>query len=577
MPNRAGATGEGTRPARQLRALLNGGRPAIAVGAHDALSARLVAEAGFDAVWGSGFGISTVRAVPDANILTMTEMLEAVGNMVETVPIPVLADCDSGYGNAINVMRTVREFSRAGAAGLCLEDNIFPKRCSFYDSVQREIVPAEEHADKIRAAQSAKVDPDFVIIARTEAFIAGEGLDAALARAHAYAEAGADAILVHSKAPTFDELRAFAARWDHCRPLVAVPTTYGDVAIDELAASGFRMVIFANQVLRSAIRAMRSTLTTLAETRCAGSVESAIVPLSEVYEIVGLPELQRHEREYLGGQDALAAVIIAAGFEPELMPLIHDRPKGMLEVQGESILGHQLRALRDSGIRDIAIVRGHQKEAINFPNVRYYDNARYRESGELASLRCAREALGGRFVFLYSDILFDQSILARLLRATEDVVLVVDRAFAERPADEAAARHPDLVVTDTAAPLGHRFVPNPGRPRVRRLGRRIEPARASGEFIGMALFSARGAAWLRAACDDLMGHRGPFQEAGSWDHAAFTDIVSELIERGHPVHSVETYKGWSEIDSFEDYRRAWGLGGSEGVSATPTAAPRASR
>src|SRR3990170_2706953 len=144
-----------------LLPLLDRPRVALAAGAHDALSAKLAQEAGFDAVG-----------------------------------IPVIADCDNGYGNAINVMRTVAEFERAGAAGVCIEDNEFPKRCSFYSGVRRDLVPTEEHVRKIEAAKSAQRRPEFVVIARTEALIAGWGLDEALARARAYAAAGADAILV---------------------------------------------------------------------------------------------------------------------------------------------------------------------------------------------------------------------------------------------------------------------------------------------------------------------------------------------------------------------------------------------
>lgn len=543
--------------ARRLRELLRRPEPVVAIGAHDALSAKLAATEGFEAIWASGFGISAVNAVPDANILTMTETLEAVKRMIEAAPIPVIADCDSGYGNAINVMRTVREFSREGAAGLCLEDNIFPKRCSFYGGVQRELVPTEEHADKIRAAISAKADPDFVIIARTEALIAGYGFDEALTRARAYADAGADAVLVHSKAKTFDELREFTTRWKQYAPLVAVPTIYRDVTLTELARHGFVMAIFANQLLRGSIRAMRETLATLRETGCLASVEDRIVPLSDVYELVGLKDLQRNEREYLGQGSAPTAVILAAGFEPELMPLTHDRPKGMLEVHGRSILEHQLRALREAGIQDIVIVRGHQKYAIDFPGVRYYDNERFRDTGELQSLLCARESLGGPFLFLYSDILFDRAILPRLLRSTADISLVVDRALCDQPAAEGAARPADLVSLETRSAPGYRFMPAENGTRIRRVARQMDRGDADGEFIGMALFSAVGSAALRAVCDVLATRSGPFHEAPSVSRAGFTDLIQEMIDHGHDVRAIDIYKGWMDVNTFDDYQRAW--------------------
>src|SRR5215471_5469827 len=135
-----------------LLPLLGRPRTLLAAGAHDALSAKLAEEAGFEAIWASGFGISAVHAVPDANILTLTETLDAVRRIVDAVGVPVIADCDNGYGNAINVLRTAAEFERAGAAGICIEDNEFPKRCSFYGSVRRELVSVEDLVGKIAAA-----------------------------------------------------------------------------------------------------------------------------------------------------------------------------------------------------------------------------------------------------------------------------------------------------------------------------------------------------------------------------------------------------------------------------------------
>src|SRR5438477_6750830 len=186
--------------AQSFRKLLNRPETVVLAGAHNALSAKLVEQAGFEAIWASGFEISAAWGVPDASTLTMTENLDVVKQISDAVSIPVIADGDTGYGNAINVMRTVEAYEQAGIAGISLEDNIFPKRCSFYTGVQRELVSIEEHAGKIRAAKAAQKNPDFTVIARSEALIAGLGMEAAILRAGAYAQAGAGAILVHSKA-----------------------------------------------------------------------------------------------------------------------------------------------------------------------------------------------------------------------------------------------------------------------------------------------------------------------------------------------------------------------------------------
>ena len=537
-----------------LLPLLARGPIVLAAGAHDALSAKLAERAGFDAVWASGFGISAVQAVPDANILTLTETLEAVRRIVDAVRIPVVADCDNGYGNAINVMRTVGEFERAGAAGVCIEDNDFPKRCSFYAGVKRDLVPVDEHARKIEAATAARRDPAFAVIARTEALIAGLGVDEALGRARAYAAAGADAVLVHSKARDFGELAAFAAAWDGRVPLVAVPTTYPGVTAAELSKAGFRMAIFANQALRAAIVAMRDALGEIRRSGRAATVEDRIAPLEDVYALVGVPELEANEQRFLfAGGEPPRAVILAAGFEPQLMPLMQDRPNTMLEVKGRTILDRQVAVLHACGIRDITVVRGYRKEQVAAAGVRLVDNDRFRETGELYSLLRARDALAGPFLFLYGDIIFEPAILARLLASGADVAVVVDRAFHDAfRAGLAPAGGPfDLVVTKTP-PNGRRFMAPEGGSRVLRIGPDVAPQQAHGEFIGMAMFSADGAAALLRVHDELAGGR-----AEGLERASMTHILQALIDRGQPVTAVDIHQGWMEIDSFEDYRRAW--------------------
>jgi len=535
-----------------LLPLLDGSRVALAAGAHDALSAKLAEEAGFDAIWASGFGISAVQAVPDANILTLTETLDAVRRMCDAVDVPVVADCDNGYGNAINVMRTASEFERAGAAGICIEDNEFPKRCSFYAGVRRDLVAAEEHARKVEAACSARRHRSFVVIARTEALICGLGVEEALLRAHAYAEAGADAVLVHSKEKDFAELRAFAARWKLPVPLVAVPTTYPTVTPDELFANGFRLAIFANQPLRAAIVAMRDVLRTMRQTGRIAEVEDRIVPLEEVYRLVGVPELKANEKRFLSVGDGLRAVILAAGFEPQLLPLNADKPKCMLDVKGRTILARQVETLGKVGIKDVVVVRGYKKERVTADGVRFVDNERWETTGELGSLFAAEQELTKPCVIAYGDILYETAVLEKLVRTKADLAVVVDRAFVD--AQRAGLPLPpgplDLVVTETA-PRGRRFVAPEEGSRVLRIGPDVAPADAHGEFIGLAMCSAAGAEALRSVHAELR------QRAEGLERASFTHLLQALIDRGHAVVAVDVHKGWMEVDSFDDYRRVW--------------------
>lgn len=555
--------------ASKLRALLN--RPGLikAVGAHDALSAKLIERAGFDAVWASGFGISAaLKCVPDASFITVTEQLDIERNMAEAVGIPIIADCDTGYGNALNVMRTVTDHERAGIAAICIEDNVFPKRCSFYAGVRRELVSIEEHCGKIKAAKAAQTVPDFMVIARTEALIAGWGKEEALKRAEAYAEAGADAILIHSKAKTFDELRSVAKAWSGRVPLVVVPTIFDGVTAAELEEAGFKIVIYANQLIRAGIRAMRDALAVFKQDTRPGAVNDRIVPLQDVYDLVGVPQMEEDERRFLPvGGERITAIIAAAGFEKQLLPLIEDKPKCLLDIKGKTILERQVASLNEAAIKDIALIRGYRKEAITLPNIRYYDNDRYEETGELFSLFRAEHEMKGRCVLLYGDIMFDQAILEKLLKSPAEISLVVDLAWidavdtmgARQPGHPTPHLNPDLVTLDHPPGRSHRFVPPEEPHRILRIGRDLSPEEAHGEFIGLAMFSETGTeAFVRAYHEARRTYEGKgFHEAGSFGKAAFTDLIQELIDTGHPVHCVPTYKGWMEVDSFEDYQKAW--------------------
>ena len=551
-----------TRQAAELRKLMN--RPGIirTVGAHDALSAKMIERAGFDAIWASGFGISaSLKCIPDGSFLTMTEQLEVTKNIVEAVEIPIIADCDTGFGNALNVMRTVQDYEKAGIAGICIEDNVFPKRCSFYAGVRRELVSADEHAGKVRAAKSAQASPDFLVIARTEALIAGWGQEEALKRAEAYADAGADAVLIHSKSPTFDELRTVAAQWSGRVPLVVVPTIFGAVTAEELERHGFKIVIFANQVIRTAIKAMRDTLDVLKKAGRAEAVSDRMVALQEVYDLVGVTKMEEDERKFLpAGTEKITAIIPAAGFEKQLLPLIQDKPKCLLDVKGKTILERQVAALNEVNIKDIVVVRGYQKEKIAFPNLRYYDNDRYEDTGELTSIFCAERELKGRCLLLYSDIIFETGILLKLLKSPADVSIVVDLAWTDHHRQKLPNPHvkPDLVLLDNPPATGYRFVPPDGPDRLLKIGQHLDADQAHGEFIGLAMFSERGTDLLKSAHAAAAAKPdAPFHEAPSLKKASLTDMLQELVDRGQAVSCVTIYKGWMEVDTFEDYQRAW--------------------
>ncbi|MAH21593.1 MAG: phosphoenolpyruvate mutase [Thaumarchaeota archaeon] len=548
-----------SRP-EQFAKLLSGTKPIISVGAHNGLSAKLVEEAGFDTVWAGGLEISTAMCVPDANILSMAENLAVVRNITESVKIPVIVDSDNGYGNAINVMRMIEQYESVGVAGVCIEDNVFPKRNSFYVGVKRELEPINEFVGKLRAARKAKSSDQFAIIARTEALIAGMGLDEALNRATAYSEAGADMILVHSKAKDASEVKAFSEIWKGSTPLVSVPTTYSGASVKDLHTLGYKMIIFANIAIRTSIMSMANSFSALKSSERLMQLEDSMVPLGRLFDIVGLDVLKTNEQMFLSTNDQKrTAVILAAGFDKRMMPLVHQLPKCMLQVKGKPILERQIELLKNSGISDIVIVRGYMGDKIRYPNIRYYENASFANTHMVSSLFSAENEMDDEFVMIYSDILFDQSVLEKLLKAQGDICVVVDHAWRERPRETGIPSEKTLDLVTTSKQFDRsRFLDLDEENHVLTMAKGIDRKLAHGEFIGMAKFSKKGAQVTKEVYHEVLEKYKdkPFHESSSIQMASFPDLIQELIARGIEVRSVDIFKGWMEVDDLYDYGMA---------------------
>ncbi len=263
-------------------------------GAHDALGGVLAEQAGFDAVWSSSLEVSAARCLPDASILTMTEYLEAAANIQKALGIPVVADCDTGYGNALNVTHMVHEYEAAGITAVCMEDKLFPKLNSFAEGDQT-LLSTHDFAHKIATAKRAQRTAELFVIARTEALISGLSVDEALSRCHAYADAGADAVLIHSKAADNAQVVEFLNRWEHRSPVVIVPTTYPDWHVDDVAKAGVSVVIYANQGLRATVSALRDTYSSIISHGDSVSLEGEIASVKEVFALQGLKTWQELE------------------------------------------------------------------------------------------------------------------------------------------------------------------------------------------------------------------------------------------------------------------------------------------
>ena len=288
------------KPESTIKDLLDRPGASVLMGVHNALGAKIAEEAGADGLWVSSFEVHAAARLPDADILGTEDYVQVIAQMADRVQIPILVDGNAGGGNAINTIRLVREFEKAGAMGMCIEDNPFPKRCSFY-GMQDELEPMDTFCGKIQASVEKRTEPDFVVIGRTEALIKGQGLDVALERTKAYAAAGADAILIHHKEKDPGPVLEFAERWfkTETAPLVCVPTTYHTVPFQDLENAGFSLVIFANYGVRSIVRALRSTFDSIMANRQLGDADGQVVSMDDVFELIYVDELKENEARYI--------------------------------------------------------------------------------------------------------------------------------------------------------------------------------------------------------------------------------------------------------------------------------------
>jgi phosphoenolpyruvate phosphomutase len=274
--------------------------PVHVMAAHSPLSARLAEEAGFDGVWASGFELSALHGLPDVSLVTMTQHLDMVRAMADRTSLPIVADIDTGFGNALNVIHAVRQYERAGAAAVVIEDKSFPKVTSLVADGRQDLVRAEEFQGKIEAARASRSDGNFLIIGRTEALIADLGEAEALKRAAAYEEAGADMILVHSKRKTPDEVESFVRAWKGRAPIVLVPTAYPDMNAQRIKALGkVAMVIYGNHAIRASVTAMKEIFARIRADGGIHNVNKDIVSVEEIFRLQDMDQVTADEWRFL--------------------------------------------------------------------------------------------------------------------------------------------------------------------------------------------------------------------------------------------------------------------------------------
>jgi phosphoenolpyruvate phosphomutase len=533
---KSGNGGSASRTAK-FRALLTSPELAFIMEAHSGLSAKIVEEAGFQGVWASGLSISAMLGLRDNNEASWTQVLDVLEFMADATTLPILVDGDTGYGNFNNVRRLVRKLGERGIAGVCLEDKLFPKTNSFLGERQ-PLADIAEFSGRIRAGKDSQTDENFSIVARTEALISGHSMDEALKRAEAYHAAGADAILVHSKRKDSAEITGFMERWDNRCPIVIVPTMYYATPADTFREAGISLVIWANHLVRSSITAMRDTAARIAQSESLLEVEGRVTSVREIFALTGNDELEEATKRYLPETRSIRGIVLAASRGDGLgTAATADMPKCMVDVRGKPLLHQLLGTLEESGVSDVAVVRGYRKEAVKAERTTMVDNDAYADTGEAASLACALKRLEGETVVVYGDVLFRRYILEELLDSTQDITIVVDssRTKAANPRDliGASARNSSLYHNDEPVVM---------------TGVATDPASAVGEWIGLMHLSAKGA--------HLVGLELEAMRAEGVLNQADLPAVLERLSAKHPVAVHYIIGHWLDVDTPADLAEA---------------------
>jgi len=285
---------------KTIKDILKEDRLGVICGASNALIAKLAENAGFDGVWLSSFEMHAWNRLPDASILNVADYSDAVSKISDRINIPILVDADEGGPSAINTIRMAREYSKAGAMGMCIEDNPSPKRCSFY-GMKMKLEKPKTMVGKIKAAIEKSGKEDFAVIARTESLIQGHGFDVALERARLYTDQGIDGFLIHNKDKTPENVLRFADMYHSAgikTPLVCVPTTYNQVTRSQLESAGFSLAIYANYSVRATVKVLESMFQDIMEGQSLSSGNSHVVDMGKIFELIAVEELKENQKRY---------------------------------------------------------------------------------------------------------------------------------------------------------------------------------------------------------------------------------------------------------------------------------------
>lgn len=511
--------------------------------AHNGLSAKIVEEAGFKGIWGSGLSISASLGVRDNNEASWTQVLDVVEFMSDATTIPLLLDGDTGYGNFNNMRRLVNKLEQRDIAGVCIEDKIFPKTNSFLRGEVQPLADMDEFCGKIKAGLDSRRDDDFCIVARVEALIAGHGLKEALKRAEAYRQAGATAILMHSKKSNADEIFAFMKEWGNRAPVVIVPTKYYSTPTEQFREHNVSTVIWANHLLRSAIQSMQQTAKTIFTEESLHNVEDKVVAVSEVFRLQNDDELAEAEKKYFQGPNNAKGIILAASRGKELGELTIDRPKALLPINGKPLLVEMVEKMRANGIKDINVIRGHKKEAFPEIGVNYIDNDQFETTGELASLYLAKENIEGDLLISYGDIIYKGYILSILNQNSSEISLIVDSNIEKRAKDyvgdfvNCSRKNFKDVGND------HSLLLETNLCKKEHLSNE-----AHGEWIGLLRTNSEGSRKLKLALEEMA-------KDANFNQMKIGDLLNFLVKNDNKIEVDYIDGHWMDVDNFKDFEQ----------------------
>jgi phosphoenolpyruvate phosphomutase len=534
--------------AAQLRQMLVSNQLEFLMEAHNGISARIVREAGFKGIWASGLTISAQYGVRDNNEASWTQVVDTLEFMADASDLPILLDGDTGYGNFNNLRRLVRKLEQRGIAGVCIEDKQFPKTNSFIGGERQPLAEIDEFCGKIKAGKDSQSDDNFSIVARVEALIAGWGMEEALKRAEAYRQAGADAILIHSKLSKSDEIVAFAREWANRSPLVIVPTKYYSTPTDVFRGVNISLVIWANHLLRAAISSMEEVAKDIYESETLINVEDRVATVDEIFRLQGAEEYSAAESIYLSARHApRSAVVLAASRGSGLEAITEDKPKVMLPIAGKPLLRWLVDGFKKQEINDITVVGGYRAEAIDAAGVKLVVNQRYAQTNELASLACAAEALQNDTVISYGDLLFRSYILRDLLDSSADFSVVVDSSQTQ-PSNQSVRDFAYCSAADERELFGQKVllqrISNDASHNASNAG-----ATPNGRWIGLLNVRGAGRARLRSTLAAL-------QQRPDFDQLDMPALLNALIDQGEKIEVLYVHGHWRGVNDLEDFRLA---------------------